>query len=313
MPPKPLSRLMAVNGGIAASATVSPGATTCMRLGRQTELRVSARWNPSPKSRVPNSASNRNHIVPTAPSERKLTAVVVADVVGYSRLTAEDEEGTIDRLRRLRSEIVDPAVARYRGRLIKTLGDGFLIEFASVVDAVRSSLEIQQRLGDEEGSIQLRVGIHISDVIVEPDGDLLGDGVNIAARLQAIADPGTICLSEDAFHQVRDKISVKTVDKGEVVLKNMPRPVRVYALHGGPARMALPTGRLPQIRLRTFPSLCCLSLIWDNWILTFNSQTASPKASRRIWHAFRTRQLLRATRPLPLKAKRLTRGKLARS
>jgi TolB-like protein/class 3 adenylate cyclase len=171
--------------------------------------------------------------VPTARSERKLTAVVVADVVGYSRLTAEDEEGTIANLRRLRSKIVDPAVARHRGRLIKTLGDGFLIEFASVVDAVRSSLEIQQCLGKEEASIQLRVGIHISDVIVEPDGDLLGDGVNIAARLQAIADPGTVCLSKDAFHQVRDKISVKMVDKGEVVLKNMPRPVHVYALHGG--------------------------------------------------------------------------------
>ena len=140
--------------------------------------------------------------MPATSSERKLAAVVVADVVGYSRLTAEDEEGTIDRLRRLRSEIVDPAVARYHGRLIKTLGDGFLIAFASVVDAVRSSLEIQQRLGDEEGSVQLRVGIHISDVIVEPDGDLLGDGVNIAARLQGIADPGTIYLSEDAFRQI---------------------------------------------------------------------------------------------------------------
>jgi TolB-like protein len=172
--------------------------------------------------------------LPTTSSERKLTAVVVADVVGYSRLTAEDEEGTIDRLRRLRSDIVDPAVARHHGRLIKTLGDGFLIEFASVVDAVRSSLEIQQCLCDGEGSVQLRVGIHISDVIVEPDGDLLGDGVNIAARLQGIADPGTICLSEDAFHQIRDKISVTTEDKGEVTLKNMPRPVRVYEVHSSP-------------------------------------------------------------------------------
>ena len=181
-----------------------------------------------------NSVHERISTLPAASSERKLAAVVVADVVGYSRLTAEDEEGTIDRLRRLRSEIVDPAVARYRGRLIKTLGDGFLIEFASVVDAVRSSLEIQQRLGDEEGSVQLRVGVHISDVIVEPDGDLLGDGVNIAARLQGIADPGTICLSEDAFHQIRDKISVKVIDKGEVALKNMPRPVRVYAVHRSP-------------------------------------------------------------------------------
>ena len=108
------------------------------------------------------------------PSERKLTAVLVADVVGYSRLTAEDEEGTIDRLRRLRSEIVEPAIVRHRGRLVKTLGDGFLVEFASVVDAVRSSLEIQQGLSSQEAAFQLRVGIHVSDVIVEPDGDLLG-------------------------------------------------------------------------------------------------------------------------------------------
>ena len=172
-----------------------------------------------------------------APSERKLTAVVVADVVGYSRLTAADEEGTIARLRELRSELVDPAVARHRGRIVKTMGDGFLIEFPSVVDAVRSSLEIQHGLGARETgdaftSIRLRVGIHISDVLVEPDGDLLGDGVNIAARLQEIADPGTVCLSEDAFHQVRNKISAPIVDKGNVELKNIPQPIRVYALQG---------------------------------------------------------------------------------
>jgi adenylate cyclase len=143
---------------------------------------------------------------------------VVSDVVGYSRLTAADEEGTLARLRELRSDLVDPAVARHRGRIVKTMGDGFLIEFPSVVDAVRASLEIQHGLGagktkDASGSIRLRVAIHVSDVVVEPDGDLLGDGVNIAARLQEIADPGTVCLSEDAFHQVRNKISVPFVDK----------------------------------------------------------------------------------------------------
>jgi TolB-like protein/class 3 adenylate cyclase len=167
-------------------------------------------------------------------SERKLTAVVVADVVGYSRLTAEDEEGTIARLRRLRSEIVQPAIASHRGRLVKTLGDGFLIEFASAVDAVRSSLEMQDGLGSREESIRLRVGIHVSDVIVEPDGDLLGDGVNIAARLQGIAPPGTICLSEDAFRQVRNKVSAPIIDRGDVTLKNIPQPVRVYELRGSP-------------------------------------------------------------------------------
>jgi TolB-like protein/class 3 adenylate cyclase/Flp pilus assembly protein TadD len=174
------------------------------------------------------------------PSERKLTAIVVADVVGYSGLTAADEEGTIARLRELRAQIVDPAVARHRGRLVKTLGDGFLIEFPSVVDAVRSSLEIQNDLGSGQASIRLRVGIHISDVVVEPDGDLLGDGVNIAARLQAIAEPGTIFLSEDAFHQVRNKIPVPIVDKGDVALKNIPQTVRVYALQGTPHEDRVP-------------------------------------------------------------------------
>jgi TolB-like protein/class 3 adenylate cyclase len=187
---------------------------------------------PVPELRVSASVSKANAKA-AEPSARKLTSIVVADVVGYSRLTAADEEGTIARLRELRSEIVDPAVARHRGRLVKTLGDGFLIEFPSVVDAVRSSLEIQNDLGCgkiAEASIRLRVGIHISDVVVEPDGDLLGDGVNIAARLQEIAGPGAICLSEDAFHQVRNKISVPIIDKGDVALKNIPQPVRVYAL-----------------------------------------------------------------------------------
>ena len=156
----------------------------------------SSSLEPARELRVSASVSEANAKA-AEPPERKLTAVVVADVVGYSRLTAADEEGTIARLRELRSEIVDPAVARHRGRIVKTMGDGFLIEFPSVVDAVRSSLEIQQglsgrKIGDASAPIRLRVGIHISDVLVEPDGDLLGDGVNIAARLQEIADPGTV-------------------------------------------------------------------------------------------------------------------------
>jgi len=202
---------------------------------------------PAPELRVPGSVSQLN-TMPAAPSERKLTAIVVADIVGYSRLTAADEEGTIAGLRELRSEIVDPAITRHRGRLVKTLGDGFLIEFSSVVDAVRSSLEIQHRLNGGQTTFRLRVGIHISDVVVEPDGDLLGDGVNIAARLQGIADPGTICLSEDAFHQVCNKISVPIVDRGDIALKNIPRPVRVYALQGiardGATDLDLPAGAI---------------------------------------------------------------------
>jgi TolB-like protein len=176
--------------------------------------------------------------MPAALSERKLTAIVVADVVGYSRLISADEEGTIARLRDMKSTIVNPAVSRHHGRIVKTMGDGFLVEFPSVVDAVRSSLEVQRGLDScniENGCtpFRLRVGVHISDVIVEPDGDLLGDGVNIAARLQEIAEAGTVCLSEDAFHQVRNKISVPVVDRGSVELKNIPQPIHVYALQGG--------------------------------------------------------------------------------
>ena len=130
-----------------------------------------------------------------APSERELTSVVVADVVGYSRLTAEDEEGTLACLRELRSDLVDPAVARHRGRVVKTMGDGFLIEFLSVLDAVRSSLEIQhglegRKIGDASAPIRLRVGIHISDVLVEPDGDLLGDGINLRLGCKKLRTPG---------------------------------------------------------------------------------------------------------------------------
>ena len=130
-----------------------------------------------------------------------------------------------------------PATA---GELLKQWETDFLLNSQASLDAVRSSLEIQQGLGGrkiaDDAAIRLRVGIHISDVVVEPDGDLLGDGVNIAARLQEIAEPGTVCLSEDAFHQVRNKISVPFVDKGKVELKNIPRPVRVYALQAGRRR-----------------------------------------------------------------------------
>ena len=168
--------------------------------------------------------------------ERKLAAIFAADVVGYSRLTGVDEEGTMRRLRALRAELIGPAIQTNRGRLFHTAGDSILIEFASVVDAVRCSLDVQRgvavRNGDlsSDKQIQLRVGIHLGDVMMQPDGDLLGDGVNIAARLEGIAAPGGICLSEDAYRQVRDKLKESFLDIGEQMLKNIARPVRVYRL-----------------------------------------------------------------------------------
>jgi TolB-like protein/class 3 adenylate cyclase/cytochrome c-type biogenesis protein CcmH/NrfG len=168
--------------------------------------------------------------------QRKLAAILASDVVGYSRLTGTDEEGTVARLRALKAELLDPTVAAHRGRIVKTAGDGMLVEFASVVDAVRAAIAVQSDMAKRaagiapERQIRFRIGIHLGDVLVESDGDLMGDGVNIAARLEGICEPGGICLSEDAWRQVRDRIDAPFADLGDKELKNIARPVRVYAL-----------------------------------------------------------------------------------
>jgi adenylate cyclase len=170
------------------------------------------------------------------PEARKIAAILVADIVGYSRLAGADEERTLARLRGLRSDLIDPAIGAHHGRVVKRTGDGSLIEFRSVVDAVRCAIEVQSGLIGRnvglppESHIEFRVGIHLGDVVEEADGDLMGDGVNIAARLQGLADPGGVCLSEDAYRQVRDRIGEGFVDLGEKALKNIARPMRVYAL-----------------------------------------------------------------------------------
>jgi TolB-like protein/class 3 adenylate cyclase len=167
---------------------------------------------------------------------RKLAAILVADVVGYSRLAGADEDRTLARLRGLRSDLIEPAVAAHRGRIVKRTGDGSIVEFRSVVDAMRCAIEIQNGMVERNSGvppdrrIELRLGVHVGDVVEESDGDLMGDGVNIAARLEGIAKPGGICLSEDAYRQVREKLKHEFVDLGEKVLKNIDKPVRVYAL-----------------------------------------------------------------------------------
>jgi class 3 adenylate cyclase/TolB-like protein len=167
--------------------------------------------------------------------QRRLAAILAADVAGYSRLTGADEEGTIARLRALRGELIAPAIAEYRGRIVKTTGDGILIEFASVVDAVRCAVEVQRGMATRntdvaaDRRIEFRVGIHLGDVVVEGD-DLLGDGVNVAARLEGMAEAGGISLSEDAFRQVKGKTPLDFEDRGEQALKNIAEPLRVYAL-----------------------------------------------------------------------------------
>jgi adenylate cyclase len=170
---------------------------------------------------------------------RKLAAILAADVAGYSKLAGADEERTLARLRALRSDLIDPTIAVHHGRVVKRTGDGSIIEFRSVVDAVRCAIEVQNGMVERnaglspERRIELRVGIHLGDVVEESDGDLMGDGVNIAARLETIAKPGTICLSEDAYRQVKSRLDVAVSDLGPTQLKNIAEPVRVYSLEVG--------------------------------------------------------------------------------
>jgi adenylate cyclase len=172
-------------------------------------------------------------------SVRRLTAILAADVAGYSRLMGADEEGTHERLKALRRELFDPKIAEHRGRIVKTTGDGMLVEFASVVDAVRCAVTVQQAMPERntgvaaDNRIELRIGINLGDVIIEDD-DIYGDGVNIAARLEGLAEPGGICISEDAFRQVRGKIAAEFTDIGEQALKNITRPVRAYRVMAAP-------------------------------------------------------------------------------
>ena len=167
---------------------------------------------------------------------RKLAAILAADVVGFSRLAGADEEGILARLRVLRSDLTDPMIAVHHGRVVKRTGDGLIIEFRSVVDALRCAIDIQNGMAERnaglatDNRIEYRIGVHLGDVVEEADGDLMGDGVNIAARIESIAEPGGICLSEDAWRQVRDRVKETFVDRGEQALKNIARPVRVYAI-----------------------------------------------------------------------------------
>ena len=195
---------------------------------------------------------------------RKLAAILAADVVGYSRLTGLDEEGTIKRLRKLRRELINPAVALHRGRVVKTTGDGILIEFPSVVDAVRCALDVQRGMDGRNADvpadqrIEFRVGINVGDVVVEGE-DLLGDGVNVAARLEGISEPGGICISEAAYQQVRDKLDVSFDDAGEQQLKNIARPVRTYRVRldcsPAQAKQALPLPDRPSIAVLPFQNM----------------------------------------------------------
>src|SRR5512140_2012785 len=170
---------------------------------------------------------------------RKLAAILCSEVAGYSRLAGADEDRILARLRALRSDLIDPTIAVHNGRVVKRTGDGAIVEFRSVVDAVRCAVEVQNGMIERnaglppERRIQFRIGIHLGDVVEESDGDLMGDGVNIAARLEGIAKPGAICLSEQAYWQVKSRLDLAVSDLGATQLKNIVEPVRVYSLQVG--------------------------------------------------------------------------------
>jgi TolB-like protein/class 3 adenylate cyclase len=184
---------------------------------------------------------------------RKIAAILVADVVGFSRLAAADEDRTLARLRALRSDLIDPTIAVHKGRVVKRTGDGLLAEFRSVVDAVRCAIELQsgtavRNVGlPEDRRIEFRVGIHLGDVVEEADGDLMGDGVNIAARLEGVAKPGAICISEQAYWRVKGRLDLVVTDLGPTQLKNIAGPIRAYSLEvGQPAKAKPAPGLAPE-------------------------------------------------------------------
>jgi adenylate cyclase len=195
---------------------------------------------------------------------RKLAAILVSDVVGYSRLAGADEDRTLARLRGLRSDLIDPAIAAHHGRIVKRTGDGSIVEFRSVVDAVRCAIEVQNGLIERnagltpERRIEFRVGIHVGDVVEESDGDLMGDGVNIAARLEGVARPGTICLSEDAYRQVSGRLEMAVTDLGPTKLKNIDKSIRAYLLEVGKPTLQRPA---PRWRLVSSPLVAALAAL----------------------------------------------------
>jgi adenylate cyclase len=199
--------------------------------------------------------------------QRRLAAILSADVVGYSRLMGLDEVGTLSRLNALRRKLIDPTIAAHSGRIVKLMGDGALVEFASAVDAVTCAIEIQRQVrernasGSEDDAIRFRIGINVGDIIIEGE-DILGDGVNIAARIEGIAEPGGICLSNAAYDQVRDKLKEKFVDLGEQALKNIARPVRVYRVDLAPTTSSAPQAQQPKPAQPDKPSIAVLA--FDN-------------------------------------------------
>jgi adenylate cyclase len=201
--------------------------------------------------------------------ERRLAAVMAADVAGYSRLMGADEEGTLGNLKALRKAVVDPKIVEHRGRIVKTTGDGMLVEFASAVDAARCAVEIQRDVAaqnvdvPQEGRIEFRIGVHVGDIIID-DNDIFGDGVNIAARLEGIAEPGGVCISDDAQRQIRGKVDFSYSDMGLQTLKNIAEPMRAWHMRLGSDAISLLPLHSPAVPVQTLalpdkPSIAVLA------------------------------------------------------
>jgi adenylate cyclase len=200
--------------------------------------------------------------------ERRLVAILAADVAGYSRLMGADEEGTLSHLKALRRTLVDPAIASYRGRVVKTAGDSVLVEFASAVDATRCAVKVQHDMAERnadvlrERRIEFRIGIHVGDIIID-DNDIFGDGVNIAARLEGIAEPGSACISDDAYRQIRGKVDITFEDMGSQSLKNIAEPMRawrlrIYANSSAAESVRVPVETTQPLALPDKPSIAVL-------------------------------------------------------
>jgi adenylate cyclase len=208
--------------------------------------------------------------------ERRLAAVLAADVAGYSRLMGRDEERTLANLKSFRKTLVDPAIAAHRGRIVKTTGDGILVEFASAVDAARCAVEVQRGMAGQNADvpqdlrIEFRIGIHVGDIIID-DNDIFGDGVNIAARLEGIAEPGGVCISDDAHRQIRGKIDIAFDDIGDQTLKNIAEPMRAWhmrlASEAAPAIRSGSSIRVQDLALPDKPSIV---------VLPFDNMSAEP-------------------------------------
>ena len=194
--------------------------------------------------------------------ERRLAAILAADVAGYSRLMGADEEGTLAQLKAYRRELVDPKIAEHRGRIVKTTGDGALVEFASAVDAVRCATDIQRTMAERNAAIpkdrriEFRIGINVGDIIID-ESDIYGDGVNIAARVESLASPGSICISDNGYQQIKGKLALDVSDMGEQQLKNIAQPIRVYGVRyeAASARPALTLPDRPSIAVLPFQNM----------------------------------------------------------